>query len=89
MKFEHDPKKSKINLKKHGITLEQARSIWEAPYVELEAKNVDEPRFMVVGKIGGKCYSCICTNRNGVTRLISARRSRKNEEALYYEYIKA
>ncbi len=74
MKFEYDKNKSIINKEKHGISLE-------------EAKTIDEPRFMIIGKINGKFYSCIYTMRKEVIRLISARRSRKSEEEIYHENI--
>jgi uncharacterized protein len=88
MKFEYDQKKAKTNKSKHGISLEEARELWFVPSVELKARTVDEPRFMIIGKINGKFYSCIYTMRGEVIRLISARRSRKAEEEIYYEHIK-
>ena len=88
MKFEYDPNKSAINKQKHGISLEDARLLWLVPHVEIQAKTVDELRYMIIGKIGDKLYSCIYTIRDiDVVRLISARRSRKSEEVIYYEYI--
>lgn len=88
MKFEFDDNKSRTNKAKHGITLDQATQIWASPYVELKAKTVDEPRYMIIGKLDGKLYSCIYTHRGATTRLISARRSRKAEEGIYNEHIK-
>jgi uncharacterized DUF497 family protein len=88
MKFEHDIKKSLINKTKHGLSLEEARALWLSPFVEIEAKTVGEQRFMVIGKIGEKHYSCIYTTRGSVIRLISARRSRRSEEQIYNEHIK-
>lgn len=87
MNFEYDPEKSKTNRIKHGITLEQAKSLWSSPGVKIEAKTVGEPRFMLIGKIDRTFYSCIYTSRGHTIRLISARRSRKNEEELYHEKI--
>ncbi len=88
MKFVYDKKKSEINKSKHGISLEEAKELWFVPSVELEAKTIDEPRFMLIGKINGKFYSCIYTIREKAIRLISARRSRKAEEEIYNENIK-
>lgn len=88
MKFAYDKKKSATNKSKHGISLEEAKELWFVPSVELEAKTIDEPRFMLIGKINGKFYSCIYTIREKVIRLISARRSRKAEEKIYHENIK-
>lgn len=88
MKFEFDEKKSKSNKEKHGITLKVAESIWDGLYVELKAKTVGEARYMAIGQIKGKLYSCVYTLRGSVVRLISARRSRKSEEGIYNEVIK-
>lgn len=88
IKFEHDQKKSQLNAQKHGISLEQAQALWEQPYVEIPAFSEDEPRFLLIGKLNNKCYSCVFTYRGQAIRLISARRSRKKEEDIYYEIIK-
>ena len=88
MKFEFDPEKSKANRAKHGISFEEAGALWLVPVVEIEARTIDEPRFMMIGKLGGKCYSCIFTKREGIVRLISVRRSRRKEEAIYHEHIR-
>ncbi len=45
--------------------------------MEIPAISEDEPRFLLIGKLNGKCYSCIFTYRGRVIRLISTRRSRK------------
>lgn len=55
--------------------------------MELAAKTIDEPRFMIIGQLNEKLYSCIYTIRAEVIRLISARRSRKTEEEIYYDHI--
>lgn len=51
--------------------------------IEIPAKNVDEPRFLVIGKINNKHWSAITTYRNNKTRIISVRRSRKQEIDIY------
>ena len=84
MKFEFDPRKSATNLKKHGIDFANAQLLWVDPdRVEIPAKDVDEPRFMVIGKIDGKHWSAICTYRNENIRIISVRRSRDEEIDIY------
>lgn len=89
MKFTYDKKKSIANKAKHGISLEEAKELWFVPSVELEARTVDEPRFMIIGRMNKKFYSCIYTMRGDTIRLISARRSRKSEEEIYHENIEA
>ena len=82
--FEFDPKKSESNQKKHGIDFVQAQAIWQDPdFIEIKAKSEDEPRALVVGMIGGKHWSAIITYREDKIRIISVRRSREAEEALY------
>jgi uncharacterized DUF497 family protein len=42
-----------------------------------------EPRWLVIGRIDAKHWSVVVTYRQGRARIISARRSRKEEVALY------
>lgn len=82
--FEFDEKKSQSNLKKHGINFVDAQLIWEDPnYVEIHARTVDEPRSLIIGLLDGKHWSAIVTHRNESIRIISVRRSRKPEVAIY------
>ena len=82
--FEYDDDKSQTNLEKHGIDFLDAQALWNDPdLLEIRAKSEDEPRFLVVGVIGQKHWSAVVTYRNGTIRLISVRRSRKREVALY------
>ena len=88
MEIEYDPAKSAANLKKHGLSLEQAQRLWEVPAVVLRARTVGEERFLIIGRLGYKLYSAIFTMRGETTRLISARRSHKKEEKIYHETVK-
>jgi len=84
VKFEYDPAKSESNQSKHGINFEQAQQLWLDPQrVEIQAKSMIELRFMVIGKIEGRCWSAIVTYREQTVRIISVRRSRKEEVGLY------
>jgi hypothetical protein len=84
MIFEFDPDKSAANREKHGIDFVQAQALWEdTDYVEIPLKTVDETRFMVIGKIEGNVWSGIITYRGESVRIISVRRSRKEEIAVY------
>ena len=87
MEFEFDAEKSAANLKKHGLSLDQAKRLWEVPAVVVEARTVGEERFMIIGRLGDKLYSCIYTTRGETIRLISARRSHRKEERFYNEII--
>jgi uncharacterized DUF497 family protein len=84
MPFEYDSKKSQSNHEKHGIDFEKAQAIWDdADYLEIPVKTLDELRWLVIGKIGGKCWSAVITYRADNIRIISVRRSREEEIELY------
>ena len=84
MSFEYDAAKSRANQRKHGVDFEQAQTLWDAPdRVEIPARTVDEPRFLVVAKTGGKHWSAVFTYRDRRRRIISVRRARKEEIAIY------
>jgi uncharacterized protein len=82
--FEFDAAKSESNRAKHGIDFIEAQSLWSDPMLlEIPAKTEDEPRFLAVGQIDGKHWSAVITYRGTHIRLISVRRARTEEVALY------
>lgn len=82
--LEYDDEKNQANLKKHGIDFVDAQRLWADPdFVEIRAKSTEEPRSLVIGSIDGKIWSAIITRRSEVIRIISVRRSRKAEVAIY------
>ena len=84
MEFEFDRRKSQINKKKYGIDFIEAQALWGDPNrIEISAKTIDEDRFLIIGKISDKLWSTICTYRNERVRIISVRRSRKEEIEIY------
>ncbi len=84
MNFEFDPKKSESNKLKHGIDFVESQALWDDPdLIEIPAKTVDEPRYMVIGRIGDKCWSGIITFRDENIRIISVRRARTEEVEIY------
>jgi hypothetical protein len=84
MKFEFDSEKSDSNEKKHGINFLDAQALWHDPdYIIIPAKTIDEPRFLVIGKIEDKHWSGVVTYRDESIRIISVRRSREEEIEIY------
>jgi hypothetical protein len=84
MEFEFDPAKSNSNKEKHGIDFCEAQALWnDADFIEIPLKTIDEPRFLVIGKISEKHWSAIVTYRSDNTRIISVRRSRREEVEVY------
>ena len=84
MQFEFDPEKNNKNKEKHGIDFYEARALWDDPdLIEIPAKTADEPRFLVTGRIDEKHWSGVITYRGDRIRIISVRRSRKEEIETY------
>ncbi len=87
MEFEFDARKNLSNKQKHGIDFNQARALWDDPdLIEIPARTDDEPRYLVIGKIGGRHWSGIITYRGDRIRIVSVRRSRPEEIELYEGY---
>jgi uncharacterized DUF497 family protein len=84
MQFAFDRRKSQTNKKKHGIDFVEAQALWNDPdRVEIPAVTIDEPRFIVIGKISDTHWSTIITYRGERIRIISVRRSRREEIEIY------
>jgi uncharacterized DUF497 family protein len=84
VEFEFDETKSKANAAKHGIDFVAAQALWlDERVIEIPAKTADEPRSLVIGIIGGRHYSAVITHRESRARIISVRRSRAKEVAIY------
>ena len=82
--FEYSDTKSQANLSNHGIDFIDAQLLWNDPWLlEIQAKTEDEPRYLIIGLINGKHWSAVVTYRGANIRLISVRRSRTEEVALY------
>ena len=74
MIFEFDKKKSNSNLAKYGIDFEEAQMLWNDPdALQIEAKTIDEKRYLVIGKINMTFWSAIITYRDKKIRIISVR----------------
>jgi len=85
MKCEFDKRKSASNKTTHGIDFTQAQALWDDPdLLEIPACTMDEPRFPVIGRIDKIHWSRAITWRGERIRIITVRRSRK-EEAMLYE----
>ena len=62
----------------------EAQALWEDPdRIEIPVITIDEPRFLVIGKMSDTCWSAIITYRGENIRIISVRRSRREEIEIY------
>ena len=84
LSFEYDEVKSRGNKAKHGIDFIEAQAIWSDIH-QLEQTVVTrlEQRYVVTGDENGRMWSAVITYRAGNVRIISVRRARKTEVALY------
>ena len=91
MKFEWDPNKEAINIKKHGVSFEQAAYVFADQFslsmFDNEHSN-QEDRWLILGKSNNEMLLLIVhTFRNSdneeTVRIISARKATKNEEKTY------
>ena len=84
MDFEFDEDKSRTNKAKHRIDFVEAQALWsDDRLIEIQARTNDEPRFLIVGRIAAAFWSAVIRYRGSRVRLISVRRSRPEEVALY------
>ncbi len=84
MEFEFDPAKSDVNKAKHGIDFIEAQTMWDDTGLTiLPSKYLEEMRYLGIGVIESVHWTVIFTERDSAIRLISVRRSRENEKAIY------
>ena len=84
MRFESDSRKSANNRDKHGIDFSDAQALWEDPdRVEIPARTEDEPRAMIIGRIGPVVWSAVITYRGDNVRIISVRPASRKEVEIY------
>jgi uncharacterized DUF497 family protein len=87
MPFEFDARKSQANAARHGIDFLEAQALWADPdLLEIPARTIGEPRYLVLGRIGERHWSVVITYREQRARIISVRRSRQEEVSIYEDY---
>jgi len=86
MDFEWDPKKADENLRKHGITFEEASLAffdeWAIEEFDDSHSDVDEKRFVIIGVAGIHLLRVVYTVRDKI-RIISAERARSFDGRAY------
>ena len=91
MPFEWDEVKNQANIRKHGISFEIAKRIFEGPRVTRidRRKDYGEDRYISIGQVEPAALIVVAhTNRNGRIRLISARPASRKERQAYHEQIR-
>lgn len=90
MQFEWDETKNRSNILKHGFDFERAKTIFDGiTLVKEDARfSYDERRFIRIGKMEAVVIIVVVhTDRDGITRIISARKANKTERRDYETFI--
>jgi hypothetical protein len=89
LRFSYDEAKAASNLRKHGVSFEEARTVFSNPFAVIfddPAHSQHEPREIIVGHSARNRLLLVCfTERAGCVRIISARRATPKERHDYEE----
>lgn len=88
IRFEWDKQKALSNLEKHGISFQEAQSVFYDDYAVQffdTEHSEDQDRFILLGmsNVGNLLIVCHCERGENVIRIISARKATRTE-AKYY-----
>jgi uncharacterized DUF497 family protein len=89
MRIEWDPEKAQSNLKRHGISFEEAATALSDPMAATGADpdhSITEERYVTFGvSEKGRLVVVSHTEKDETIRIISARKASKGEKELYEE----
>ena len=89
LRFEWGPEKAAANLAKHGVSFEEALTVFSDPLARIfddEEHSSEEPREIIIGHSAKQRLLLVCfTDRETVIRLFSARQATKRERQDYEE----
>ena len=89
MNYEWDPAKAASNLEKHGVSFEEAATVFGDPlYIDFydPDHSIDEHRYLIMGQsTAGRLLIVYYTERDEIVRLISAREVTLSERRAYEE----
>ena len=89
LRFEWDPEKAAGNLDKHGVSFEEAATVFGDPLgriVDDPRHSADEPRYVLLGRSERQqLLAVMFTERAEAIRLISARKATRRERREYEE----
>jgi uncharacterized protein len=87
MKFEWDESKKISNIKKHGISFEEAKTLFDNPLAVIfddPQHSIDEIREIIIGHSNqNQLLVVVFTESSGVIRIISARLATRRERESY------
>lgn len=89
IKLDWDPAKAASNLRKHGVSFEEAKSVFYDEFAIQfydQSHSSDEERFLMLGMSSGARLLLVChceRDSGGVIRIISARKATQRESSFY------
>lgn len=89
IKFDWDPVKAESNKKKHGVSFEEAQSVFYDEFAVQffdEENSESEDRFLMLGVSDAAHLLIVChceRDQGNIIRIISARKATKNERKYY------
>jgi len=89
LRFEWNDRKAATNLKKHGVSFEEAKSVFfdeRAKLIDDPDHSDDEERFVLLGMSGALRLLLVChcyRSEGNVIRIISARKAISKESKSY------
>ncbi len=89
--FEWDEEKKQTNFSDHGLSFEDAETVFSGECVTFEDTRYDhgEPRFVTLGRLEGRTVVIAHTPRGENTRIISMRKANSREQKTYKERLEA
>lgn len=90
--FEWDPNKAESNKRKHGVSFEEAESVFYDEFARVIPDpdgSIGEERFIIVGQSEQYNTLVVChcyLDREDIIRIISARKAEKRERKQYEDY---
>lgn len=91
MRYEWDEEKNRSNLRKHGLSFEDAAIVFEGPCVTFEDDRFyyGEPRYVTLGLLQGRLIVIAHSPRAGGSRIISMRKGNRREQEIYQKRLGA
>lgn len=91
LKFEWDPKKAASNLSRHGVSFEEALTVFGDPLARIfddEDHSIEEQREIIIGHSAKERLLVVCFTAQGESvRIFSARKATRRERKDYEENV--
>jgi uncharacterized protein len=90
LRFEWDEEKASSNERKHGVSFQEAKTVFNDPYsitIPDPAHSLTEDRWIDIGlSVSSRILYVVYTERSDVIRIISSRPATPRERKVYEQY---